>query len=163
MKFFESTKFILIVGILNIIIVGVLLFSLVRLKWQDSHSVSEPISMSDSGVQEDAKMDDKTDYTEADDSLTSMCMTLLENSYADLGNGMAYYFEDEGTFRGFFDADHPRVEGYRYAVNIEDHDIVLTICDQEERQTVSYVLVFVDDGGLALDYPGFDEAIPLQY
>ena len=156
MKYLESTKFITAVAVLNIIILAVLVFSLIFMKQRDDQAELMPASMAESGKP-------GTDYTEADDNLASMCMKLLENSYADLGNGTAYYFEEAGIFHGFFDVEHPDVKEYHYAVDIAGEDIVLTIYDQKETQTVSYELIFADNGGLALGYPGVDEAIPLQY
>lgn len=150
MKLLNSNKFIFVVMILNIVVIVFLGAFIFFLKCKEKPVLTD--------MRENDTID-RFDYGYADDSLSNIYMALIENTSAELDNGLYYRFGEDGLFSGFFDADHPEVTNYKYKIAIEQKDILLTIYNREETRSVTYTLLIMEDGGMALEYPGFKTRI----
>lgn len=158
MKLLDSKKFIVTAIILN----GVVMVFLVVLIFWLKHTTTGTPDSTPAGIGL-AGATEEYEYTDSDDSLSSIYMTLLENTSAELENGLYYRFGKNGSYSGFFDANNPEVKDYIYKISADDNDMLLTIYNKEETQMVTYTLVIMDDGNMALDYPGFESQIVLSY
>lgn len=159
LKLLESDKFIVFMGILNIVVIVGLVGGIIHMKHTSHENQNYEAEMENASGSEM----ESVDYKEADDSLSYIYMSLVENSHAELDGGITYNFEPDGKFSGYFDADNPKVEGYTYRIKVDEDDIVLTIYNKEETQLVQYTLMIKENGQLALDYPDFKEPITLSY
>lgn len=156
MKILDSNKFITVIIVLNIVVITVLVVGVFQLKNKEMAADSVPIELGANRVE-------GYDFTYADDSLVNIYTTLIENTSAELEGGIYFKFGEGGNFAGFFDSNNPKVKGYKYKISTDKKDILLTIYDKEETQTVTYTLVILNDGSMALDYPGLKSRIVLSY
>lgn len=161
MKLLESNKFIIFMGISNLLVIFILVGGILHIK----HSTIQDTQGYESDMENSTESNgmENADYKEADDSLSNIYMSLVENTHAELDGGISYNFEPDGKFSGYFDVNSPKVEGYTYRISMDGDDIVLTICNKEETQFVQYALVIMENGQLALDYPDFKKPITLTY
>lgn len=158
MKVLESRKFIIVAAVLNLIVMGILIGGIFHLKksaYADLDSDLNTITSTTETKEEKV--------SSSDGNLSNIYMTLIENSYAELDDGICYRFGKDGEYSGFFDADNPKVKDYLYKIGMDGNDVVLTIYNKEETHMVNYKLLILDNGDIALDYPGFKDEIVLSY
>lgn len=147
-------------GILNLLVICGLIGGIFHIK----HSTIRNTQDIESDMEDSTELNGikNVDYKEADDSLSNIYMSLVENTHAEL-NGVTYKFEPDGKFSGYFDSNNPNVEAYTYRITMDGDDIVLTIYNKEETQFVQYTLILMENGQLAIDYPDFKKPITLSY
>ena len=148
-------------GISNLLVIFILVGGIFHIR----HSTIQDTQGYESDMENSTESNgmENADYKEADDSLSNIYMSLVENTHAELDGGISYNFEPDGKFSGYFDVNSPKVEGYTYRISMDGDDIVLTIYNKEETQFVQYALVVMENGQLALDYPDFKKPITLTY
>lgn len=105
----------------------------------------------------------------ADDQLVNVYYTLIQGSYAEIGDNASMQFGIDGKFSGFFDADHPDVSGYTYEVlapleaDNAGCEANVNIYNSDKSSYVQYKLLFDENSNMQLYYPDSKTYILLSF
>lgn len=106
---------------------------------------------------------------EASGQMASVYYTLIQGSYAEMGDGTNLQFGIDGNFSGFFDTSHPDVSGYTYEVlapseeENAEYEANVNIYNADKSSYVQYKLLFDENSNMQLYYPASKTYIPLSF
>lgn len=89
-----------------------------------------------------------------EESFNSIYKVVLPGTYYPAEN-VAFKFDANGSFEGYYDADNPMVNGYSYEVGVNsDGQNIVTVYNQDRSTSVIYLLDLDDIGNIILSVPG---------
>lgn len=154
MKLLENKKFIAIVLVLNCIVICILISYLVRAKMEERSTESQSQTVDSS---------DTVSFSQSDEDLASIYMSLLWGSHFDLDNDIHFCFDESGEYSGFFDSENPDVKGYSYYINVSDGTVYLEIYNKDKSKVVQYEVSFDQEDNIILKHPNMETPITLSY
>ena len=119
----NSRKFKIIVFAVNVCAIILLIGIIVYL-----HKENQTTSTALDEVNIDEKLND---------SMCDVYMSLLKGHTFNVGEGVAFQFDENGSFSGFFDSENRNVSGYHYIVSTDDGiNYRLNIYNEDESSTL---------------------------